>query len=51
LDILDDLTTEWDRPARHSIFGSYTLQELVGVMAGHDKNHIRQIYKNQIHRQ
>lgn len=50
LDLLDDLTTEWERPARHSIFGSYTLQELVGVMAGHDKNHIRQIHKNQIHR-
>jgi FMN phosphatase YigB (HAD superfamily) len=44
LDILGKLTTEWDRPARHSILGSITLRELVGVMAGHDKNHIRQIH-------
>jgi FMN phosphatase YigB (HAD superfamily) len=51
LDLLENLITEWDRSARHSIFGSYTLQELVGVMAGHDKNHIRQIHKNQIHQQ
>lgn len=49
LDLLDNLTTEWDRPARHSIFGSYTLQELVGVMAGHDKNHVRQIHQISIH--
>lgn len=44
LGLLETLTTEWNRTARHSIFGLSTLRELVGVMAGHDKNHVRQIH-------
>lgn len=44
LGLLDNLTTEWERTARHSIFGSSTLRELIGVIAGHDKNHVRQIH-------
>jgi len=46
LSLLENLVIEWDRPARHSIFGSYTLHELVGVIAGHDKNHVKQIHNN-----
>lgn len=49
LALLADLTNEWDRSARHSIFGSYKLRELVGVIAGHDKNHIQQIHKITAH--
>jgi FMN phosphatase YigB (HAD superfamily) len=43
INILARLHEEWDRPARHSIFGSSTLRELVGVMVGHDIAHVRQI--------
>lgn len=45
INLVGDLLLEWDRPARHSIFGSSTLLELVGVMVGHDKAHIRQIHQ------
>ena len=41
---LDSLKLEWYKPVRHSIFGSSTLLELVGVMVGHDKAHIQQIH-------
>jgi hypothetical protein len=35
---------DWDRRARHSIFGPTTLRETVGFMAEHDRLHIRQIW-------
>lgn len=35
---------DWQRPARHAIFGPTNLQELVSIIAGHDRLHIRQIY-------
>ena len=45
LGLLDDLGSEWSRPARHAIFGPSTLQELVGFVAGHDRVHIQQAWK------
>ena len=44
LDVLRSLTDEWQRKARHAIFGPTDLLELVKFMAEHDKLHIRQIY-------
>jgi len=43
LDMLRGFTLEWQRKARHAIFGPTDLEELVGFMAEHDKLHIRQI--------
>ena len=43
--LLDGLQTEWSLSARHSIFGPTTLQELVGIMADHDRSHIQQVWK------
>jgi hypothetical protein len=49
LSILEQLSTEdWDRPARHAIFGPTQLIELVGIVAGHDRLHLRQI-SNTLH--
>ncbi|OGN72434.1 MAG: hypothetical protein A2X25_13465 [Chloroflexi bacterium GWB2_49_20] len=45
INLTSNLILEWDRPVRHSIFGASTLLELVGVMVGHDKAHIRQIHQ------
>ena len=45
LALLNDLQAEWDRPARHAIFGPTSLQELVGFMAEHDRLHVRQAFK------
>lgn len=46
--LLDTLSTisegDWQRPARHSIFGRTDLRELVGIIAGHDRLHIEQLY-------
>jgi hypothetical protein len=39
---LDGLQAEWERSARHAIFGPTTLRELVGFMAEHDRVHVRQ---------
>jgi len=36
---------EWNRSARHSIFGPTNLQELVDFAATHDRVHIRQIFQ------
>lgn len=36
---------DWDRRARHAIFGPMSLRELVNIIAGHDILHIQQIYK------
>ncbi len=44
--ILSALSPEdWQRTARHAIFGPTTLQELVGFIAGHDRSHIQQVVK------
>jgi FMN phosphatase YigB (HAD superfamily) len=44
VEMLQSLTDEWQRKARHAIFGPTNLLELVKFMAEHDKLHIRQIY-------
>ncbi len=46
LELLDGLSEEWGRPARHAIFGPTSLQELAGFMAGHDRVHVHQIWKS-----
>lgn len=43
VELLRGLKVEWNRKARHAIFGPTDLQELVKFMAEHDKLHIRQI--------
>jgi FMN phosphatase YigB (HAD superfamily) len=44
--ILSDLKAEdWQRVARHAIFGPTSLQELVGFMTAHDRAHVQQIAK------
>jgi hypothetical protein len=45
LALLDGLQAEWNRPARHAIFGPTSLKELVGFMAEHDRLHVRQAYE------
>jgi FMN phosphatase YigB (HAD superfamily) len=43
LDLLEALEPEdWERPARHAIFGPTRLVELVNIMAGHDRIHLQQ---------
>ncbi len=47
LDILDGLRPEdWQRPARHAIFGPTSLKELVSIIVGHDRLHIQQSIKS-----
>jgi hypothetical protein len=36
---------DWQRPARHAIFGPTTMRELVSIMAGHDRAHVQQVWK------
>jgi len=44
LETLENLTDEeWQRTARHAILGPTRLSELVGIIAAHDRLHIRQI--------
>jgi FMN phosphatase YigB (HAD superfamily) len=38
-------STAWSRTARHTFFGPTTVRELFGIVAGHDKAHIQQVYK------
>lgn len=46
LKMLENLSrNDWNRPARHAIFGPTTLRELVNIIAGHDILHVQQIYK------
>jgi FMN phosphatase YigB (HAD superfamily) len=45
LSLLEGLQVEWSRPARHSIFGPTTLQELVVMIAEHDQAHVAQVWK------
>jgi FMN phosphatase YigB (HAD superfamily) len=43
LDLLQTLSpSEWERPARHAIFGPTHLRELVSFIATHDRVHIQQ---------
>jgi FMN phosphatase YigB (HAD superfamily) len=43
VEVLKDLSDdEWERKARHTIFGPTHLKELVGMMAEHDRLHIQQ---------
>jgi FMN phosphatase YigB (HAD superfamily) len=45
LDILDELKPDdWTRPARHAIFGPTVLKELISIIVGHDRLHIRQVH-------
>ncbi len=45
LDILDGLKSDdWTRPARHAIFGPTILKELISIIAGHDRLHVRQAH-------
>jgi len=37
--------SDWQRTARHAIFGPTTLQELVGFITTHDRTHIQQTQK------
>jgi hypothetical protein len=47
LAILEKFSSEdWKRPARHAIFGPSQLQELIGIIAGHDRLHVRQVREN-----
>ena len=44
LALLEDLHPgDWQRPARHAILGPTDLEELVGIIASHDRLHIQQI--------
>jgi len=44
LHILEEMPIEdWERPARHAIFGPTRVKELVSIMAGHDQLHVRQM--------
>lgn len=46
LNQLESIKTEdWNRRARHAIFGPMSLRELVNIIAGHDILHIQQVYK------
>ena len=43
--ILESLEVEnWERPARHAIFGPTQLKELVTIIAGHDRLHVQQVH-------
>jgi FMN phosphatase YigB (HAD superfamily) len=37
--------SDWDRRARHAIFGPIRLRELVNIIAGHDILHVQQVYR------
>jgi len=40
----DAKPADWQRVARHAIFGRTDLRELVGITATHDRSHVRQFY-------
>jgi len=47
LDLLDGLKPEeWNRPARHAIFGPTSLKELVSIIVGHDRLHVQQAFRS-----
>jgi FMN phosphatase YigB (HAD superfamily) len=35
---------DWQRPARHAIFGPTQLMEIASIIAGHDRLHVRQMF-------
>jgi hypothetical protein len=44
LRILEEISpVDWERTARHAIFGPTRLKELIAITAGHDQVHIRQM--------
>lgn len=44
LRLLNRMSAEdWERPARHAIFGPTRLVELLNIVAGHDRLHVRQV--------
>jgi hypothetical protein len=47
LAVLEMLSTldpdDWQRPARHTIFGPTDLKEIVSIIAAHDRLHLRQV--------
>jgi FMN phosphatase YigB (HAD superfamily) len=46
IEILETLNVEdWQRPARHAIFGPTRLHELVAFITTHDRSHIQQAYR------
>jgi FMN phosphatase YigB (HAD superfamily) len=46
LEILESLQPlDWQRKARHAIFGPTRLSEIVSILAGHDRLHLQQIHK------
>lgn len=46
LDLLESLTdADWERSARHAIFGPTRLAELVHIIASHDRLHVRQVFQ------
>jgi HAD superfamily hydrolase (TIGR01549 family) len=46
VEILESLDVSgWERPARHAIFGPTRLQELVDIIASHDRIHLQQVYR------
>jgi len=47
LKVLDELKPEdWNRPARHAIFGPTSLKELVSIVVGHDRLHVQQAFRS-----
>lgn len=47
LSILDHLDVDaWQRPARHAFFGPTNMKELIDILAGHDRLHIRQLQQS-----
>jgi FMN phosphatase YigB (HAD superfamily) len=46
LDVLEGLNQEdYSRQARHAIFGPTNLLEMIGIIASHDRLHVRQAYQ------
>lgn len=46
LTLLSNLSMhDWERKARHAIFGPTRLDELVNITAGHDRLHIQQVHR------
>jgi len=37
---------DWERSARHAIFGPTRLAELVNIIASHDRLHVRQVFQS-----
>ncbi len=46
LQTLESLAPEdWDKPARHAIFGPTSLKEMVGISMAHDRLHLQQAHQ------